>query len=211
MDEVLATVADTSGTPADKAAVQAVAPEPVQPAGPPEGTAPEPDTVFVPAEPEPAPEPEQEQVVEEEPVPSVGLLDIYVQPEAEIHVDGRWRASADRFGPVELPEGPHDITLRQRDYREYTERIYIRKGELSRRRIELQRVTGRLDFSTAAGASVFVNGKFYGTTPLQSPILLPAGKYLVELKKQGFMNWSGEVDIPADETLSLKIRMTQRQ
>jgi hypothetical protein len=203
--------ADTSASAPDTSSVPAGGAEPVRPAGPPEGTAPDPDTIFVPASAEPAPGPEQEQAIEEEPAPSVGLLDIYVRPEAEIHVDGRWRASAERFGPVELEEGPHDITLRQRDYREYSERIYIRRGELSRRRIELQRVTGRLDFLTTAGASVFVNGKFHGTTPLGSPLQLPAGRYLVELKKHGYLTWSGEVDIPAEETLSLKIIMTRRQ
>jgi hypothetical protein len=183
-------------------------------AGPPAGIAPEPDILKAAAEPiaeNAVEEQENIEVPPDDPVPATGLIEIYVQPESEIHIDGRWRASADRFGPAELTTGPHDLTLKQRGFRDYTERIVIRRGELSRRRIELQRITGGLDFKTIAGASVIINGKFHGTTPLQAPILLPAGKYLVELKKHGYLTWTGEVDIPTDETLDLKINMIQRQ
>ena len=47
--------------------------------------------------------------------------------------------------------------------------------------------------------------------PLKTPIHLPAGKYLVELKKHGYLTWTGEVDIPSGESLSLKLNMIQRQ
>ena len=211
MENIFTAAADTSAVSIDSLATAEDKVDPVHPAGAPEGIAPEPDTLAATVVPDPPAPQEEEPVVEEEPVPAVGLIDIYVVPEAEIHIDGRWRASTDRFGPVELTVGPHEITLRQRDYKEYTERIVIRHGELSRRRIELQQETGSLDFTTVAGASVFVNGKYHGTTPLQSPIPLIAGKYLVELKKHGYMTWTGEVEIPSSETLSLKINMIQRQ
>ncbi len=209
MESIFTAAVDTGTVIADPLTADAM--DPVYPAGPPAGTAPAPDTLAAVADPAPPAVQEEEPVVAEEPAPAVGLIDIYVQPEAEIHIDGRWRASTDRFGPVELSAGSHDITLRQRDYKEYTERIVIRRGELSRRRIELQRITGSLDFTTVAGASVFVNGKFHGTTPLKAPIDLPAGKYLVELKKHGYLTWTGEVDIPPGEPLSLKLNMIQRQ
>jgi serine/threonine-protein kinase len=215
MENMFTSAADTCSVETDSLSAAMEIPDPIAPAGPPEGIAPEPDTLAAVTESTPveitSDERDEEPVVEEEPAPAIGLIDIHVKPEAEIHIDGRWRASADRFGPVELTAGPHDIALRQRDYREYTERIVIRKGELSRRRIELQRITGSLDFTTVAGASVFINGKFRGTTPLQNPIQLPSGKYLVELKKHGYLTWNGEVDIPSSETLSLRINMIQRQ
>jgi serine/threonine-protein kinase len=161
----------------------------------------------------------EEKPVETQPPPTpppkpkkaVGFLDIQVEPEADILINGLHRVSATRYGPVEMPVGPVTVTLRQRDFRDYTERITIRKGELSRRWIELQRVTGSLDFNTVAGASVFVNGKFRGQTPLRTPILLPTGKYIVDLKKHGYLTWSGEVHIASDELLSLKINLIQRQ
>ncbi len=211
MESMFIATADTGAGEADSLAADVETIDPVHAAGPPEGIAPEPDTLEAVTEADPPSVQEEKPVAEEEPAPAVGLIDIYVEPEAEIHIDGRWRASTDRFGPVELSAGPHDITLSQHNFREYSERIVIRKGELSRRRIELQPVTGSLDFMTVAGASVFVNGTYHGTTPLHAPILLPAGKYLVELKKHGYLTWTGEVDIPSNETLSLKINMTQRQ
>jgi tRNA A-37 threonylcarbamoyl transferase component Bud32 len=215
IESLLTAAADSVTAVEDSLAVETLPAEPLLAAGPPEGIAPEPDTIASEPEPVHAADPpaarEEEPATPEETAPAVGLIDIYVEPEAEIQIDGRWRAATGRFGPVELPEGPHDVVLRQQGYRDYMERIVIRRGELSRRRIELQRVTGGLDFSTVAGASVFVNGKFHGTTPLRTALQLPAGKYLVELKKHGYLTWTGEVDIPSNETLSLKINMIQRQ
>jgi hypothetical protein len=215
MGDLLSAAVETVYVETDSTGTNVTVFDPVSPAGPPEGIAPAPDSLdaipeTVPEEP-PDDDPVEAEEIEEEPAPDVGLIDIHVEPEADIHIDGRWRGSTNRFGPVELPAGPHDITLSQRDFREYTERIVIRKGELSRRRIELQRILGGLEFATIAGASVFVNGKFSGTTPLPKPLQLPAGKYLVELKKHGYLTWTGEVDIPSSETLSLRINMIQRQ
>jgi hypothetical protein len=72
-------------------------------------------------------------------------------------------------------------------------------------------VTGGLDFVTIAGATVVVSGEKKGQTPLGAPIVLPAGRYLVELRKHGYMTWSGEVEIPADETLRLRINLVPEQ
>jgi len=160
---------------------------------------PVPDEEPAPAEP-PAPPP-----------PAVGLLEVRVSPEADVFIDGRPRGSTDRFGPVELTVGRHELILRQSAFREYHEVLYISRGELSRRRIELMPVTGGLDFVTIAGATVVVSGEKKGQTPLGAPIVLPAGRYLVELRKHGYMTWSGEVEIPADETLRLRINLVPEQ
>jgi hypothetical protein len=139
-----------------------------------------------------------------------GLLEIIVFPEADVIIDERLRGSTERFGPVEISAGEHDLVLRQIGFREYRETLHIKRGELSRRRLELQPVTGQLDFETVAGASIFVSGEPRGLTPLGAPIVLPAGRYLVELRKHGFVTWSGEVQIPADETLRLRINLVQQ-
>jgi serine/threonine protein kinase len=215
MESVFTTPPDSGLAAADTSMSQPSESDPLISAGPPDGFEPDPDTLAAVREDPPVmttPDPVEEEIpIEPEPEPAIGLIEIYVEPEAEIHIDGHWRASSSRFGPVELPAGPHNITLSQLNYNDYSERIVIRKGELSRRRIELQRVTGGISFTTIAGASVFVNGKFHGTTPLRNPIQLPSGKYLVELKKHGYLTWTGEVDVPPSETLTLKINLIQRQ
>ena len=146
-----------------------------------------------------------EEAAEPAPPVTTGLLEISVDPEADITIDGRLRTSASRFGPVEIEAGRHELVLRQTGYRDYREDIFISRGELSRRRVELAPLTGSLDFATVPGAGVYINGEYRGRTPLAGPLLLEAGKYIVELRKPGFVTWTGQVDIPPDELLRLGI------
>ncbi|HSG29700.1 MAG TPA: PEGA domain-containing protein, partial [Candidatus Krumholzibacterium sp.] len=139
--------------------------------------------------------------------PVMGLIDIRVEPEADITIDGVYRTSGNQFGPEEIEPGLHRISCRQRDYEEYSETIRVIAGELSRRRITLRQMKGSLALLTDSGMRVFVDGKFMGITPLSSPVSLTTGKHLVELKKAGFKDWSNEVFIPSDETVNLRVSL----
>ena len=147
---------------------------------------------------------EETTVVEEAEV-TAGFIDISVEPEADITIDGVFRLSGNRYGPVEIEAGTHSVSCRQKDFVEYFETIIITKGELSRRRIYLEMMNGNLVFSTSPGIRVFINGKFMGITPLSRKIPLTTGKHLIDLKKSGYKDWSNEIYIPADETVTLKI------
>ncbi|MBN2070409.1 MAG: serine/threonine protein kinase [Candidatus Krumholzibacteriota bacterium] len=138
---------------------------------------------------------------------TAGFIDIIVEPEADIVIDGIFRLSGNRYGPSEIEAGTHSISCKQKDFTEYTETIIITRGELSRRRIYLEMKSGDLLFATAAGIRVFINGKFMGITPLAGKISLPTGKHLIDLKKTGYKDWSNEVYIPADETVTMRIDM----
>ncbi len=140
----------------------------------------------------------------------VGYIDISVEPEAEILIDGLHKVHGSRIGPLELAAGSHRITCKREGYRDYRETVTIQRGELSRRRVLLQRMTGGLKFETLPGASVFIDGKFKGKTPLERNVLLPSGKHLIELRMMGYYDWKNDVFIPADETLVLKINLVHR-
>ena len=89
-----------------------------------------------------------------------GFIDIQVEPESDIIVDGVFRISGNRYGPVEIEPGMHRVTCRQKDFREYSETIRVTEGELSRRRIYLEMSGGQLGFAIETGIRVFVDGKF---------------------------------------------------
>ncbi|MBN2184868.1 MAG: protein kinase [Candidatus Krumholzibacteriota bacterium] len=141
----------------------------------------------------------------EEPKITTGFIDISVEPEAEITIDGVFRLSGNRYGPVEIEAGAHSVSCRQKDFVEYFETIVITKGELSRRRICLDMLKGDLVFSISPGIRIFINGQFRGITPLSGKIPLPTGKHLIDLKKSGYKDWSNEIFIPAEETVTIKI------
>lgn len=162
----------------------------------------------VPVEEERTADPEPPAVEEKRPVPAVGYLDIIVQPEAAIYIDGERRSYGAHIGPVELNVGSHEILCEREGYREYSESISIKKGEMSKRRILLQMVTGSVHFDTVPGAMIYVNGNYKGLTPLGQPLKLPSGDCRIELKKAGYTSWSSEVYIPPDEVVWLSIKLT---
>lgn len=60
---------------------------------------------------------------------------------------------------------------------------------------------GALALSLEAGTRVYVDGEYLGTAPFSGAVRLPAGKHLVELRRAGFADWSGEADLRPGETL----------
>jgi len=141
------------------------------------------------------------------PVPSNGLIEVRVDPPADIMIDGKTRTFSSSLGPLELSRGAHELVCRRDGYKEYRETIHIKRGELSRRNIILQKITGRLQFNTMNGARIFIDGEFKGTTPLSSPLVIPSGKHEVELKKPGYKTWSSIVYIPENEDITLNISL----
>ncbi len=147
---------------------------------------------------------------EEKPPVVTGYLSVNVEPDAEILIDGTHRLHGNSLGPLQLPSGEHEIVCRKEGYREYRERVSIKRGELSRRSIILQQITGNVSFITDAGAQIYVDGLYKGRTPLEHPITLPAGEHRIELRKIGCNEWSNVVYIPANETLQLRVTLVPR-
>jgi serine/threonine protein kinase len=139
-----------------------------------------------------------------------GYLSVTVEPDAEILIDGTHRLHGNSLGPLQLPSGEHEIICRKEGYREYRERVSIKRGELSRRNIILQQITGSVSFITDAGAQIYIDGLFKGRTPLEYPITLPSGEHRIELRKIGCKEWSNVVYIPANETLQLRVTLVPR-
>jgi len=138
---------------------------------------------------------------------ATGFVDITVEPTAEILVDGRTRVVGGHLAMLEIPAGTHEISCRSEGYRDYLETVQIKRGELSRRFVTLERLAGTLAFETEAGTQIFVDGAFKGTVPLGSALDVPVGTHRIELKKAGFQTWTSAVYVPRDETVRLAISL----
>ena len=150
------------------------------------------------------------QAEQEQAAVTMGYLSVNVEPEAEILIDGMHRIHGASLGPLELSPGEHEVVCRKQGYREYRERVSIKRDELSRRNIILQQINGAVRFITDAGARIFIDGSYRGNTPLDRPITLTAGEHRIELRKVGCKNWENVVSISADETLRLRITLVPR-
>ena len=63
---------------------------------------------------------------------------------------------------------------------------------------------GGLSLSLEDGTRVFIDGEYLGSAPFPGAVRLPPGKHLVELRREGFAGWSGEVDLRPGETVDFR-------
>ncbi|MDD4856892.1 MAG: serine/threonine protein kinase [Candidatus Krumholzibacteria bacterium] len=137
--------------------------------------------------------------------PTIGYLDVTVDPPSDISIDGQFRTFGERLSMIELQTGTHELACRAEGRRDYVEAVQIKRGELSRRRISLEQLTGTLIIETRGGTHVYIDGVFKGNIPLPAPLTLPVGTHRVDLKSAGFQDWSDVIIVPRDETVRLSI------
>jgi hypothetical protein len=70
---------------------------------------------------------------------------------------------------------------------------------------ELKDSIGLVDVSGAeAGASVAIDGRDRGVTPLAAPVRVPAGAHVVRVSKDGYLPFEGHVDVAGRQTVTLE-------
>jgi formylglycine-generating enzyme required for sulfatase activity len=130
-----------------------------------------------------------------------GKLRIDVPASAQLTINGEPRGMAP--GEVELPEGRHTVGLSAERYQVFSGEVVI-EGAGKVQTFKPQLVPAWADVtvnSEPAGAQVFVGGEAKGVTPLKTEIL--AGNHPIELRLDGFKPWSTDVQVKANEPLSL--------
>jgi serine/threonine-protein kinase len=152
--------------------------------------------------------------VTEAPVPTTGTLLVESEPPgAQVSVDGEDRGQT----PLELAEvafGDHDVRLALEGYEAQSLEVSLApesptaelRAELSRRRAASTRGTASF-VSVPPGATVFVDGKRVGTTPLNG-LPLSAGEHDVSLTLDDHDRWSGSVRVAAGRRVKVEKELT---
>jgi TonB family protein len=140
--------------------------------------------------------------------PTTGTLRVESEPAgARVTVDGEARGET----PLELGEvsfGRHEVGLALKGYVAQSHDVTLSAEDPSSDvRAELVRprpTSGTVSFvSVPAGATVFVDGRKVGTTPLDG-LRLPPGPHDVSLTLDGHDRWSGSVDVVAGRRARLE-------
>ncbi len=130
---------------------------------------------------------------------------------ARVLVDGKARGRS----PLELSElafGSYEVRVEQPGFETERRRVELRADVPSAElRLSLRQravaTTGAADFvSTPAGASVSIDGKPAGETPLRDVKLQP-GRRRVELALDGHEPWSSTLDVTAGEKGKVEVRL----
>lgn len=130
-----------------------------------------------------------------------GKLAIDVPASAQLTINGEPRGMAP--GEFELPPGKHTIALSAERYQLFNGEVDIEGGG-KKQVFKPTLVPAWADVtvtSEPAGAEVIVGGEPRGVTPLTTQVM--AGNHPVELRREGFKPWSTDVQVKANEAMSL--------
>lgn len=131
-------------------------------------------------------------------------LQVVVEPEAVLYIDSIKYGSALQKEFVKLDTGRHRITLKNDMFPEYQQDIELIAGEQKLLNIDLKKHSGVLKVFTYPWALVEIDGKSYGQTPLEEPIRLSNGSYIMELKNPGFDTYKNSFKIKGADTVIIQ-------
>ncbi len=129
---------------------------------------------------------------------------VSVPPGADVSVDGELKGVTPF--ELEVPLGEHRIGLSKAGYADHEEVLAFESERLRTVTVELSPKSAVLEIqSDPPGATVFVEGREQGTTPLV--VETPPGRYLVAASKTGHHRWEGTVRVSEQKKAVLRIRL----
>ena len=100
-----------------------------------------------------------------------------------------------------LEQGKYKVTVVKSGFSVYEQTVLVNRDREAIVQAKMEPLPGNLKLTTApSGASVSINGKDYGSTPLNVSSL-PRGHYKVEFRKAGFDPVSIEIDLAGGQTV----------
>ena len=137
-----------------------------------------------------------------------GRLTLLISPSgATVHIDGRYAGKAP-LKSILLTAGTHRLVVTHSDYARIEQEITVVGGKSLRLRLTLQAQTGSLTVtSTPAGASVMIDGKRWGKTPLKE-IKLPVGTHTVLVKTKGYKSSRKRITISPQRKENIDVVLT---
>ena len=154
--------------------------------------------------PEPAPEPDDRPLLAEIMVTSP--------------VGGAEGSIADTEGPlplkVEVEPGRYQATVTAPGYEPGSKTVDVVAGRFFVVEVPLQPIPARVAVRATPGATVLIDGRASGETPLGRPVEVAAGNHVLSVRKRGHRLWSKPIEVERGDTLDLEVdlrRTTRRK
>ncbi len=130
--------------------------------------------------------------------------------EAEVYVDGEKKG----LTPItinDLPLGEHFVEVTKENFTTWSQKIEVNEYKVIQLFANLQAVSASISVdSDPEGATVYLNGKSEGVTPLKIENL-DAGDYLLKIEKSGFAPYTEKITISKGETVIRNITLKKAE
>lgn len=131
----------------------------------------------------------------------VATITLKADTETEIYVDGKNMKKGTWIG--ELNSGHHEIIYKKQYHKDASQTIFVEGGKSQTYELLPIPIVGCLNLtSTPSGATVLIDGKDYGLTPLSLNDLL-IGNHKLRLLKNGFNTLGVDITIKENDTLTI--------
>jgi hypothetical protein len=150
---------------------------------------------------------------------SVGSLDVFSTPAGSaVYLDGNYMGQTPYGGSLDIPSvlaGTHTVTIRQQDYKSYTQTVTVRAGEVVTVNAQLTPngpspqpdTTGQIMVvSTPAGAELFIDNNYRGITPATIPDI-PAGSHVVMVRQDGYTDATQTVTVTGGQSTPVALSL----
>ncbi len=138
-----------------------------------------------------------------QPVPEIkyGYLRVRVDPWAKIYIDDSYVETTPIARPLKIAAGTHRLKLENPSYKPWQRNISIVANDTASIDAKLEPRDGSLKLTVKPWADVYIDGKFYETTPIADPIRLSPGNHVLKLINPSFKPFEQTIQITADKIL----------
>ena len=152
---------------------------------------------------------------------AVGAIEIASTPTgSSIYLDGNYVGQTPSDGYFDLTSilpGTHNLLIRQKDFQDYTQAVYVQGGNIVTVKALLNPnapspipdTTGQIVVvSTPAGAELFLDNTFRGVTPATLSDI-PAGSHVVMVRQAGYTDQSQTIIVTGGQSTPVALGLTE--
>jgi hypothetical protein len=141
------------------------------------------------------------------PVSEKSSLKVAVSPWAKIYIDNRYIETTPIAQSLTLTAGSHQVKLENPSFKVWEKTMQFPAGQTVTLDVKLEPLDGFLKITVKPWADVYIDGKFYETTPIAGSIKLLPGKHVVKLINPNFQIFEETVEISANNTLKKNVNL----
>ncbi|MEO0129319.1 MAG: serine/threonine-protein kinase [candidate division WOR-3 bacterium] len=151
--------------------------------------------------------------IPKKPLPSVqgtSYLRVKVEPWAKIYIDGKYIETTPIAGNLTVSSGVHNVRLENPNFKIWQKNIRFKPDETVELNVRLEPLEGALKLVVKPWADVYIDGKFYETTPIAQPIKLSAGQHRLKLINPLCKTYEEVITIKPNQVLKKDIELERK-
>lgn len=135
------------------------------------------------------------------------LLEIELSPWGSVSLDGKLLDSMVHRSRFQIPPGKHRLVLSHPEFAPKIVELQSRSGKTEQVHFSFLENAGFLSVEVRPWAEVYIDGKFFDTTPLKRLITIGDGEHLLELKHPDYPTFREMINITPGDTVFIRKRL----